>query len=198
MVPAVDPILRRRRGRVTLLLLDARVLAWPGGASACGRATIAATLVQGSALGLGCNRGDRAVRHRSNRRFARRRGRDGGDRALDDHRGADQHRTIHHNGAGNHNHRGTHHHDGAADHHRGDYHHAHNGSAAAADNDGTGTAAADNRGTGTPAASTAAAPTERLPPVVRPMRARRQRRRLPGRKRGRSGLYGNRPSHRPG
>jgi hypothetical protein len=84
MVPAVDPILRRRRGRVTLLLLDARVLAWPGGASACGRATVAATLVQGGALvRLGGDRGDRTVRHRSNRRFARRRGRDGGDRALE-------------------------------------------------------------------------------------------------------------------
>jgi hypothetical protein len=44
MVPAVDPILRRRRGRVTLLLLDARVLAWPvrtwtPGRRCAGRAT---------------------------------------------------------------------------------------------------------------------------------------------------------------
>jgi hypothetical protein len=44
MVPAVDPILRRRRGRVTLLLHDARVLAWPvrtwtPGRRCAGRAT---------------------------------------------------------------------------------------------------------------------------------------------------------------
>jgi hypothetical protein len=130
---------------------------------------------------MGGHSRSRADRHRRNRGgFDRRRPRGERRRSHDHDRSLDDHRAANNNRGAN-NYRGDHYDNGTDDH---------NGSATSADyHDGS--AAAPNNRTATPG-------VRRVPLFVQPVRAHRQRRRLRRWERQWTGLYRDRPSHRPG